>query len=641
MLNVQGLTEPQTVFLFEGEHSCSLTDMRRSRIEMLVARQGAWIRAAGWRYPLQSSAMSTSLAEFPGPLQLSAKVQIRLADERDRSEIYKLRHQIYALELGQHHANPEHELKDLLDEYNIYVKATVAGKVAGFVSITPPGRRYSVDKYFRRDVFPFHFDSGLYEVRLLTVLPEYRRKPMIAALLMYAALRWVEAQGGKRIVAIGRQEVLSLYAKAGLRSLGHSARSGAVTYELLAATVEEIRANASRHTKILERLKAGTEWKCEFPFTPTVGCRHGGESFRAIGEDFDHLERAGDVINADVLDAWFPPSPGVISSLEQHLPFLIRTSPPTDAAGLIRAISRTRGVPSECVVPAAGSSELIFLALREWLTAKSRVLLLDPSYGEYAHVTERVVGCAVDRLALSREQNYQLDLGLLESHLVFGKYDLAVIVNPNSPTGGHVSREKLEGVLRQARGRTRVWIDETYVEYAGEDQSLETFATKSRNVVVCKSMSKVYALSGVRAAYLCAPPAIAARLREISPPWAVSLPAQVAAVRALEDREYYVARYEETGVLRERLASGLQTLGLEVFPSVANFLLCHLPKHYPDAAFVAHQCRERGVYIRDAGEISRRLGDRALRIAVMDEESNGRMLRVLREVLRDGDLAHV
>jgi histidinol-phosphate/aromatic aminotransferase/cobyric acid decarboxylase-like protein len=76
-------------------------------------------------------------------------------------------------------------------------------------------------------------------------------------------------------------------------------------------------------------------------------------------------------------------------------------------------------------------------------------------------------------------------------------------------------------------------------------------------------------------------------------------------------------------------------LGLDANPSVANFLLCQLPEHFPDAAFVARRCRERGVYIRDAGEISRRLGDRALRIAVKDEESNCRMLEVLAEALKD------
>ncbi|MBN2579475.1 MAG: aminotransferase class I/II-fold pyridoxal phosphate-dependent enzyme [Pirellulales bacterium] len=79
---------------------------------------------------------------------------------------------------------------------------------------------------------------------------------------------------------------------------------------------------------------------------------------------------------------------------------------------------------------------------------------------------------------------------------------------------------------------TRFWIDETYIDYVDPNGSLEPFAAESKNVVICKSMSKAYALSGVRAAYLCAPKPIAQDLLSVTPPWAVSLPAQLAAVTA-------------------------------------------------------------------------------------------------------------
>ncbi|HWJ47987.1 MAG TPA: histidinol-phosphate transaminase [Candidatus Udaeobacter sp.] len=576
--------------------------------------------------------MSSSILSVPiAPYQSPPKIDISLAGADDRPAVYRLRHQIYALELGQHQPNSEQQLSDPLDAYNVYVKAAVDRHIAGFVSITPPGHSYSVDKYFSRDVFPFPFDNGVYEVRLLTVIPE-RRTLAIASLLMYAALRWIEAQGGRRIVAIGRREILSLYLKAGLKSLGCSAQSGAVTYELLTATVADLREEANRSTEVLHRLRSHAHWRLDMPFLPIEACRHGGNSFEAVGEDFNDLGRSMNIINADVLDAWFPPSPQAIATLQDHLPFIMRTSPPTGCSGFIRAVARGRGVPAECVVPAAGSSELIFLAFREWLKPDSRVLLFDPSYGEYSHVTERVVGCRVDRLKLQREENYQLNPDVLEARVMDARYDLVVIVNPNSPTGQHVLRPALESALSRIPDRTRVWVDETYVDYVGADQSLEPFAATSRNVIVCKSMSKVYALSGVRAAYACAPPQIAVRLREISPPWAVSLPAQVAAVRALEDPDYYAARYRETQRLRQTLASALRALGFEVIPAVANFLLCHLPANSPDAAIVSRRCRDHGVYLRDAGEISLVLGSRALRIAVKDEQTNRRMIEVLGEV---------
>ena len=119
-------------------------------------------------------------------------------------------------------------------------------------------------------------------------------------------------------------------------------------------------------------------------------------------------------------------------------------------------------------------------------------------------------------------------------------------------------------------------------------------------------------------------------LREISPPWAVSLPAQLAVVKALADPEYYAARYRETHVLREALASGLCALGIDVIPSMANFLLCHLPLAGPDAPTICERCRTQNVFLRDAGRMSSRLGSHALRVAVKDRESNPRIVETLR-----------
>jgi histidinol-phosphate/aromatic aminotransferase/cobyric acid decarboxylase-like protein/GNAT superfamily N-acetyltransferase len=584
------------------------------------------------RQPLNpdfSNMKPASLLALPlPPARDTARVTLAVAAERDSETIARLRHEVYAHELGQHAVNGAGRLRDALDGHNIFLVARLAGEIAGFVSLTPPNRpAYSIDKYFPRASLPFTIDNRLYEVRLLTVLRPYRGREL-ATLLMYAAFRWVEAHGGTRIVAIGRREVVGLYARVGLRPLGFSTPSGAVTYELMLATVDELRARAAEFSPLLERLEERTDWQLPFSFRRPAPCFHGGAFFSAIGEKFDHLERSHHIINADVLDAWFPPAPGVLAALHEHLPWLLRTSPPTGCDGLVETIAHARGVAPANILPGAGSSDLIFRALRHWLTPKSHALILDPTYGEYAHVLEKVVGCTVDRLTLSREDGYAVDSARLAAALNDG-YDLVVLVNPNSPTGRHLPRAELECLLRRLPPRTRVWVDETYVEYAGPGESLEPFAAQSENVIVCKSMSKVYALSGVRAAYLCAGPHQLEALRAITPPWAVSLPAQVAAVRALEDPAYYAARYTETAMLRESLAAGLRAFGWDVLPGIANFLLCHLPASGPDAETVLQRARPHGLFVRNAATMSPRLGSRTLRLAVKDAATNQRMLEIL------------
>ena len=257
-------------------------------------------------------------------------------------------------------------------------------------------------------------------------------------------------------------------------------------------------------------------------------------------------------------------------------------------------------------------------------------------YGEYAHVLEQVIGCRVDRFPLSRANDYEVDTDELSQRLD-RPHDLVVLVNPNSPTGRHIPRAAMEQLLAIVSPHVRVWVDETYVEYVSPTQSLEQFAVRTPNVVVCKSMSKAYALSGLRAAYLAGPPALIEPLRVITPPWAVSLTAQVAAVAALQDPGYYSECYAETRDLRTALRRRLiNDLHFNVVPGVANFLLCQLPEDGANAAMIVNACRKRGLFLRDAGQMGKRIGKRALRIAVKDHQTNERMVNILMQV--SGDL---
>lgn len=558
--------------------------------------------------------------------------EIKIANEEDRKCIYKLRYKIYAEELHQHKPNPFLQLEDKLDQHNIYIIAKRKEIILGFISITPPrAPTFSIDKYFNRSNVPLNFDKTLYEVRLLTVQKIFRYHTL-AFILMYAACRWVSSHGGKNIVAICRTDLINFYIKLGLRPINMFAKSGELNYQLSSASVNELENIINEKTNLLKEIKSKIVWNLPFSFFKPSTCYHGGSFFEAIGEDLQTIDKNKIIINADVLDAWFPPSPKVVEAIKCQLPWLLQTSPPTHSTGLIKAISKHRYVDENCILPGAGSSDLIFLAMRHWLNPKSKVLILDPCYGEYFHVLEKIIHCQVHRHNLKRKEGFVVNTNSLLKEIKTG-YDMIIIVNPNSPTGVHIPKKKLENMLLEIPNSTMVWVDETYIEYAGSSQSLEFFASQSENIIVCKSMSKVYALSGARVAYLCSSPHLIEQLKPLTPPWAVSLPSQLAAITALKDEEYYKEKYTMTHMLRENLKQSLLEVGIkEIIPGIANFILFYLPEALDPKDFV-ESCKSLHLYIRDVSGMGKTLGNGAIRIAVKDEHMNIKMVEIMSSCL--------
>ena len=299
----------------------------------------------------------------------AAAMVIREATEQDRQEIYRTRHDVYAVELGQHPQNPDGLLKNHLDQFNRYFVAIIDGQMAGFISVTPPeGGEYSLDGYLDRKQWPFEDRDRLFEVRLLTV-KSGRRGSLLATALMYASFRAVEASGGTRLVVIGRTEVASIYRSSGYVDHGIELVKGDVTFLLMSATVDQVRKQVEKRPQLVDRIEQTVDWQLSFPLRKPAACFHGGGFFEDVGDGFQSLSRREEIINADVLDAWFPAAPGVISTLSEHLDWLVRTSPPTGCEGLIAAIAAARGVAETSVLPGAGSSDLIFLAFNQCLSS--------------------------------------------------------------------------------------------------------------------------------------------------------------------------------------------------------------------------------------------------------------------------------
>lgn len=351
---------------------------------------------------------------------------------------------------------------------------------------------------------------------------------------------------------------------------------------------------------------------------------HGGRFWEAVDHSFSKLMQEESIIRADVLDAWFDPPAQVLAGLTAAG---ARISPPTHAEGAEAAIELARGLPPGSVLLGPGSSALMYLVWLKLFPSRFESLLLEPSYGEYSHLTSEVAAGVPRTLSLLSSNGFRFDADMWLACLHSVPTQVAVIVNPNNPTGTSCD---LTSMLDEVSDSTHVWIDEAYIDYT-DLPSMEGQAASRKGVFVLKSLSKAYALSGLRAAYLVGHPDTIASLRAFVPPWWVSLPAQVAATEIWNHLPEYARRHGQTDVLRLRFSAQLEQVGFRIAGSRANWVLVEVPLG-ASARRIQENLAQKKIFVRHAGQTAPSLDDRYLRIAVLPEPQQGQILEALKDV---------
>ena len=204
---------------------------------------------------------------------------------------------------------------------------------------------------------------------------------------------------------------------------------------------------------------------------------------------------------------------------------------------------------------------------------------------------------------------------------------LLFIDNPNNPTGTHVPREDLERLLHALPDHVIPVIDEAYVHFANAPSYVSALSLRGLhpNLVVLRTFSKAHGLAAVRVGYAIADREIIADLGRVRAPFNVSSIAQAGAVAALDDPDHVTAYVELNRVERARLTTALESMGLAVAPSQANFIFARLEA---SAQQVYEALLREGVIVRAFAALPHHL-----RITVGLAAENDRLLASLRKVL--------
>ena len=286
-----------------------------------------------------------------------------------------------------------------------------------------------------------------------------------------------------------------------------------------------------------------------------------------------------------------------------------------DQRAAVAAVCRRHDRPAEDVLLTAGAAEAFVLLAR--VLRPRRAVCVHPGFTE-PEAALRAAGHEVDRLVLAPP--YVLDPAQVPDDA-----DLVVVGNPTNPTG--VVHDRLAELCRP--GRTVV-VDEAFADAVpGEPHSLAG-RSDLPGLVVVRSLTKTWALAGLRVGYLLAPADLVAQLRDAQPLWAVSSLGLIALDTCLARGPVAAARRDAEGIAVERaaLAQALTAAGVEVSPgSRAPYLLCRVPGR-PD---VRDALREQGIAVR-RGDTFPGLTPEHWRTAVRGPEEHERLLSALRAV---------
>ena len=295
--------------------------------------------------------------------------------------------------------------------------------------------------------------------------------------------------------------------------------------------------------------------------------------------------------------------------------------PDPDNLRLVSAIAKHLEVDRDCVVAGNGTTELLYSMMRALPCA--RVVIPVPSYVDYVRAAE-IAGKEVLLFNLKEENEFSLEVDELEKILTPG--DLVIIAVPNNPTGKIPERESIVALVK-ACPETLFMFDEAFLDFI---RGYPSFSCCADNVITLNSMTKFYAIPGLRLGFATLPATLAAYLRSQMPPWTVNTLAQVAGEYAVEDVEYQQQSINECEKLRQALTAELSLIPeLKVFSSTVNYLLIKLLRDV--TAKVQQHCKKAGILIRACDNYNgMNDSEKFFRVAVRSKEENEVLTTTLR-----------
>lgn len=300
--------------------------------------------------------------------------------------------------------------------------------------------------------------------------------------------------------------------------------------------------------------------------------------------------------------------------------------PDSQSTDLRREIARKNGIKEMNVLVSSGSTEIIRLVTTAYLEDKDKVLLVEPTYGEYRLSCE-IAGAEVNTFLTSAVNDFRPDIDTLVNRIRTEKPKIIFLCNPNNPAGYYLKEDEFVNVLSAASG-SLVVLDEAYISFV-DNTWLSTGYINGNNLLLLRSMTKNYALAGLRLGYAVAGEKIIGVLSRICPPWNVNVVAQRAGVAALQYKGYLEKSRELAFREKNYLVKNLEKLGFSCIPSDTNFFLVKVN----DAAKLRKRLLvHKKILVRDCSSFGL---PEYIRIAPRSRNKNRKLVTAIKELVDD------
>jgi histidinol-phosphate aminotransferase len=326
------------------------------------------------------------------------------------------------------------------------------------------------------------------------------------------------------------------------------------------------------------------------------------------------------------------PSPKAIEALRHSLTELHRY-PDGSCYELIKIISQKWNIDSKCLGVGNGSNEIIDILIRIYCEPGEGILTTEAAFLAYPLCAQ---AARVNRFLTPLKKGYKTDLDAMAETFLNSpekKIRLIFVPNPNNPTGTYSSAQEVESFLKKIGKRDDVLIifDEAYNEFArAEDyKTAQNYMAEYPNVVVIRTLSKVYGLAGLRVGVLLAQPPVVELFHKVRNPFNVNELAQIAAIAALGDDEFIKKSQQVNWQGLDYFYAELKKLGLPYIESQGNFVMFDTLRN---AAEVNEKLLRRGVIMRPVGNYG---FPTHLRLSVGLEKENQIAMQMLGEVLKE------